>query len=330
MISTASYPVDTADDGNVWVVMRRVHWHTDDLIAHRLHQRGIRTAERRLLDALSYAHRCRLQPVSTAALCALAPSLKAQTAASVLARLNRTGLVEEGPQSDGRLRQWQLTEAGTQTREDYSQEAERQLQILFDTRTGGEANALLDRVPSALDLVYSRMFPRVQHHSKGTAEQTTPPSTAWSALRQIHLYLSDYTYRETELFGIGPVERRVLDAIGYARKNGGPPHGLNVGTLCRLSEAVTRPVIQTALENLRESHVVEQHRIGDSRRSYWSLTETGESIREAYKRLTQIHLREVYDPDQTNSAGLLSLMRQAHQVRDRRLLPALNSSRYAH
>ena len=313
------YPIDTVDDANVWVMGRRVHWYADDLIAHQLHKRNIRTAERRLLDALFYVDRCGIERASTAVLCALTPTLKSQTAASVLDRLRRAELIGGDTSDGGRIRRWWLAEAGRKTREDYCGEAERQLQVLFDTRSGESVNALLDRVPAALDLVESRLFPRVQYHAAGEAVRPAPPSTPWSALRRVHLHLSDHLYHETELFGIGPVERRVLDALGYARKMCVPC--LNVGTLCRLSEAVTRTVVQTALDNLRMRRLVEMS--GETGRILWSLTAIGDSAREAYKRCAQLRLREFWDPDQIHSAELLDLMRRAHEHRDRRLQHAL-------
>ena len=313
------YPIDTTDDSHVWVVARRVHWHADDLIAHQLHNRNIRTTDRRLLDAMYYTHACGQERATTAALCALAPMFKIQTASSILERLRGKGLVGRGTAADGRTREWWLTSDGHELRKDYCGEAERQLQNTFDTRSGLTSNILLDRVPAALDLVDGRLFPRVQHHAAGDAKQPDPPSTLWSALRRVHLHITDCLYHETETYGIGPVERRVLDALGYARKM--EVSCLNVGTMCRLSEAVTRTVVQTALENLRSGGLVS--RTARDGRNLWALTSTGDLFRESYKRATQLRLRETYDPDGRHTDELLTLMRRAHQSRDRRLQQAL-------
>ncbi len=352
MSPRATYPIDTGDESDVFVIMRKVHWYVDDLIANHLHRRGIRTAERRVLDALYFSHHRGAEEMPTPAICELVPTLPPQTAASVLARLEsrrrnadetdgangngrRRGKASNPPEGlvaasqSGRTKFWRLTETGIQTRAAYCKDVERQLQVFYDSRKGRASNPLLDRVPAALDYINVYLNPSVDR-SVSELRPNLVPTSPWSGLRRVHLYVSDSLYHAMRLTGVGPVERRVLDAIGYARKH--KLDGLNLGTICRLNDALTRPVAQTAINRLvnwgwlkRIENDMKEHSTG---RVLWSLTAKGDQAREAYKRRTILLLREVFDPE-GNGRKLADLIKAAHDHRDGRLLPGLDYLKYA-
>ena len=323
------YPINTNDDNDVFVVMRRVHWHADDIIAHILWRSEISSAERRLLDALYYAKRRGLERLSTSALCDMTPTLRPQTAASILRRLtDKNGLSfvrDEG--NHDRQQHWSLTDDGEQRRSDCCVEIERQLQVFYDSRVGSSRNPFLERVPDALEYIDAFLTPVIDRFCSGSLAPAPKPLTMWSGLRRVHFYISDAVYLHTQNFGIGPVERRVLDAIGYGRKNG-LTDGLNLGTICRLCDAVTRPVAQTAVKRLVDwnwlSQTVDHSKNKRSAgRVLWRLTEQGDAAREAYKRRTQLLLREILDPNKVHGGDLFDLAVQAGEQRNRRLSPGL-------
>ena len=334
------YSIDTSDDNHVFVVMRRAHWYVDDIIANLLYRRGIRTSERRLIDALYYARHRGVEAISTSALCDLVPTLRPQTAVSVLNRLgNKSGraLVRDVDESRAdertRTKLWALTLDGVAVREAYCKEVERQLQVFFDSRHGQGANALLDRVPAAWDYINAYLTPVIDRLSTDGLGPTIAPTTAWSGLRLVHFYLSDTLYHEMQSIGIGPVERRVLDMIGYARKHG-LPDGLNLGTMCRLNDAVTRTVAHTAVKRLVDWNWLAEKVDGNKTkhsagRILWRLTDRGDDAREAYKRRTQLLLRQVWDPDCEGTDALMAVAQEAHNQRDGRLLPGLDYLRSA-
>lgn len=330
MPNQTTYPINTNDDEDVFVVMRRVHWYVDDLISHTLYRRGIGTSERRLLDALQYARQRGVEAVSTSSLCDLAPTLRPQTAVSVLNRLeNQSGrTLVRGVGTQGRNKLWSLTDEGFSIREAYSKEVERQLQVFFDSRFGSSRNSLLDRVPTALDYIHTYRIPIVDRLIGGPIAPPFVPTTAWSGLRLVHLYISDTLYHQFQAIGVGHVDRRVLDVIGYAGKHG-LPEGLNLGTICRLNDALTRTVAHTAVKRMVEwgwlAEKVDGNKTKHSAgRILWRLTDRGHAAREAYKRRSQLLLQEIYDPNRDCPDSLMAVASEAHSHRDGRLLPGLD------
>lgn len=328
MSSIERYPIDTVSDNKVWVMMRRVHFHISDLVANQLHRRMIATTDRRILDALDYADISGLSSVSVSTLCAMVPILlRPQTAGSALVRLSERDLVDRADVEES-SNHWQLTDRGHETRIDYGREVEQLLSRLLGPDEDPLTEILLHQAGLATGSMNDRLLPVLEFAGGLDAHAAPEPSTGWSALRRIHFYIDDLIYREIEPFGVGRVERRVLDSLGYARKHG-IIGGLNVGTICRLNEAVSRQVVETALARMAAQHWVVKHidptkKVGSRLRQRWDLTAKGETIRETYKRYAQVRLREVIDLDEDHRASLLELARRAHHHRDSRCLPVID------
>lgn len=326
MSSVQRSSVDTMSDSRVWVMMRRVHCHVNDLVANRLHQRMVSTTDRRILDALDYARICGLESVPVSTLCAMIPILlKPQTAASALTRLNDRGLVEMADCGPG-LKHWRLTEQGRATRHDYGYEVEQLLRQIYGP-ADGLTETLLARARAAVDYMNERMVPVLEFEGGLGVDLPPVPSTDWSALRRIHFYINDLICREIEPFGVGRIERRVLDSLGYARKHE-VDGGLNIGTICRLNEAVNRQVVQTSLERMVQQRWIVKNtdtskKAGSRSRIRWDLTEKGTSIRETYKHFAQDKLHEIIDIDDNYGQELLALSWRAHHHRDSRCRPVI-------
>ncbi len=323
------FKVDTTDDDNVWVVLRRVNFYTGDLILRETEQIGVGVLERRLLDALGYAEESGRDWVGTSVLCAIVQApMKHSTALSTLQRMVEQSWVISKADSDGSKRQqWQLTDSGRQVRSLYGQIAEQVIQRLYGEAGEDLRDVLFDIGRSALAFMNDRVIPILDYIGQSRATELT--TTNWQALRSVHFYLSDLIVRETAPMGVGMSDRRVMDAIGFARHRD-IQSGLNVATICKLNSVLTRQVVLSVLDRASERGWVTK--IPSSKgRPRWDLTDKGASVREIYKRYAQLKLCEVYGRQWGEEGGqaFLQLAQVAQSYRDARLEPVLTSIRTA-
>lgn len=323
------FKVDTTDDNNVWVVLRRVNFYTGDLILRETEPIGVGVVERRLLDALGYAEESGRDWVGTSVLCAIVQApMKHSTALSTLQRMTDQSWVVAQPKSDGSKRQnWQLTDSGRKVRSLYGQIAEQVIERLYADAGDELRDALFDIGRSALAFMNDRVIPILDYIGQTRATELTTAN--WQALRSVHFYLSDLIVRETAPMGVGMNDRRVMDALGFARHRD-IQGGLNVATICKLNAVLTRQIVLSVLDRASERGWVVKIE-STKGRPRWDLTEKGASVREIYKRYAQLKLCEVYGRQwgEENGEAFLHLAQVAQSYRDARLEPVVASIRTA-
>lgn len=323
----------TNGDEKWWVVLRRVHFYISDLIvaATRPHRVGV--IERRLLDALDYVETSGAKGgVSVATVCAIiqAPT-KYQTAVSALDRMQGHGWVESFERADSGERSrrsnllWQLTDSGRNIRETYGRITEDIMKSVYGEAEQSRHARLFQHGELAVEYMNERVR-AILDVSEGPTSGGFDPKT-WAALRRTHFYINDLIFREIEPVGVGLVERRVLDTISFARKHGAVG-GIDVATMCRLNEALTRQNAISALDRMAARDWVarcDAVSVGQGRVP-WRLVEKGDKVRKNYKRYTEYKLREVYETGHEHMAepvGMLELALSGQAYRNQRLVPVV-------
>ncbi len=326
-------------DDKWWVVLRRVHFYISDLVvaATRPHRVGV--IERRLLDALDYVEKSGAGGgVSVATICAIiqAPT-KYQTAVSALDRMQGHGWVMSFERADSEERSrrsnllWQLTPSGRNVRETYGKITESIMKSVYAEAEVSRRERLFQHGELAVEYMNERVG-AILDVSEGPTTGDFDPKM-WAALRRTHFYINDLIFREIEPVGVGLVERRVLDAISFARKHGAVD-GIDVATMCRLNEALSRQNAISALERMANRQWVARAENGSASqgRVPWRLIEKGDKVRKNYKRYTEYKLREVYETGHEHTAeptDMLELAQSAQAYRNERLVPVVEQYLHA-
>lgn len=323
-------PTAVNDDDPSWPHLRLTHFYINDLFFRETEPMGIGVPERRYLDALSFARkRGAGQGVTVGTLCGLMPpATKTTTAVSLLERLEAAGWVEARKPADGkRGRLWRLTDEGADRRTEYNPIAENIFRKVYAGSTE-ELDILKRMGQSASTSRESRLSPIVGRVVDGRVDKHVHEPD-WAALRRAHFYISDLFYHAAEPVGVGPIERRILDSLGFARQEG-RLDGVTVATLCKLIQPDTQPqTVSSALSRMSERNgwiaPEELSDAADRRRGRrWRLTEKGDKVRAFYKTAIEDILRDVHNgAEPEDQATLLRLARSGVQFRDDRLRPIL-------
>lgn len=336
----------------LWDSLRRVHFYISDLATETLESRGIAIPERRVLDGLAYVARFSAAGgVTVTDLCDLMPSgVKTQTATSTLARLEKKGWVASSAVAGRRDRVrdkhlWHLTGDGHDKRSLYIDAVEQILKEVY-------AEAFLDgpqrerlkhlqsqaeeRFSTAMNFIDERYLPVLELAGGAVEELPELERDMWAALRRTHFYISDLIYREIEPVGIGPAERRVLDALGFAYSRGAVD-GIPIAVICDLNRAANRQSVTMALERMSDTDSgagpgwVEQSksvRAGRRRGRLWRMTGKGLRVRRTYMRYARHKIQEAYELDdasQRSDDALLKIAESAESYRNRLLEPIVES-----
>ncbi|MCP3988820.1 MAG: hypothetical protein GY724_07090 [Actinomycetia bacterium] len=317
---------DGAIDGP-WASLRRVHFYISDLVFRDLHPLGVGVIERRVLDALAFAEaRGATDGMPVAAICKLIPPRTTpQTVGSVLERMKDVGWVEllGASASKGRGRHWRLSERGRQLRTVGKQIIEMILQENYHRATTQQREALLTFGQAAAEFMDSRLVP-VVHRADPAASVEPQRRPNWAALRRSHFYINDLIFTEVEPIGVGVVERRILDALGFAAHQGAVD-GITTKTVCDLISAPVRAqAAASVLGRIQDWGWVESHemkRPGRRQERVWLLTESGRAIRAMYKEYAESVIRDVYGRRADDLGDLLALAETAERHRNVRLEP---------
>jgi len=325
------FVVDTVSDDNIWVVLRRIHFFIGDVIEERFEPLRVGVMERRILEALTYAETSGTNELSAATLCVLIPvAPKPATAASALKRMEQRGWVTNTTRDDdAKTKLWLLTDEGRKIRELYRQIGVEAIQQVHADNGEHRSLQLYRWSDLATSYMNNRVVP-ILDFAEGVRSEPLQLDR-WSALLRIHFYINDLIFREIEPVGVGQIERRIFDVLGFARKHN-VNDGLDIATMCRLNEALNRQTGQAALERMLNLNWVSKQSFTAAAglRWRWNLTPDGSSIREIYKRYAQHKFREVYESAVNTEADrteFLLVSQSAQAYRDSRLLPILDRYR---
>jgi DNA-binding PadR family transcriptional regulator len=322
-VSTSS--VEAAD--SPWGALRRVHFYINDLIFCDLHPLGVGVNERRVLDALAFADaRGATDGLPVAAICKLIPPRTTpQTVGSVLGRVQELGWVDalEASLGRGRGRPWRLNDRGRELRAACKRIIEMILQENYHRATTEQRDALLAFGQAAAEFMDSRLGP-VMHRADPAASVEPQRRPNWAALRRAHFFTHDLIFTEVEPIGVGVVERRVLDALGFAAHKGATD-GITTKTICALVCTPIRSQAATSvLARMGDSGWVESHDIDPgSRRGerLWRLTPGGQAVRRTYKEYAESVIRNIHGRGASDLRDLLALAQRAEEHRIVRLEP---------
>ena len=329
MDSNADYvstsPAEGAD--GPWAALRRVHFYINDLIFWDLHPLGVGVNERRVLDALAFADaRGAVDGLPVAAICNLIPPRTTpQTVGSVLERMRDLGWVEalEASLGRGRGRPWRIDDRGRQVRTACTRIVEMILQENYHRATTEQRDALLAFGQAAAEFIDSRLVP-VMHRADPAAWVEPQRRPNWAALRRTHFFINDLIFTEVEPIGVGAVERRILDGLGFAAHQGAT-EGITTRTICALICAPIRSQAATSvLGRMRDLGWVESEDAGPSGRRQeriWRLTPGGQAVRARYKAYAESVIRDVHGRGTGDIGNLAALAQLAEQHRTVRLEP---------
>jgi DNA-binding MarR family transcriptional regulator len=154
---------------------------------------------------------------------------------------------------------------------------------------------------------------------------TTSDDDVWVVLRRVHFYASDLILNETEAFGVGPGERRLLDALDYAVAVGRP--SVSTSTLCNVIPAPMKySTALSTLQRMEEREWVTSRTENASKRQRWEITDKGDQIRELYGQISEQPLQQLYAAASQNlREHLFEFGRRALDFMNDRLVPVLDA-----
>jgi DNA-binding MarR family transcriptional regulator len=154
---------------------------------------------------------------------------------------------------------------------------------------------------------------------------TRSDNDVWVVLRRVHFYASDLILHETEVFGVGPGERRLLDALDYAMTVG--RSSVSTGTLCNVIPAPMKySTALSTLQRMEERSWVTACTEEASRRQRWKITDKGDRIRTLYGQISKQILQQLYaSAEEDLQEHLFELGQRALDFMNDRLVPALDA-----
>ncbi|MEM7338280.1 MAG: hypothetical protein AAF467_06520 [Actinomycetota bacterium] len=152
----------------------------------------------------------------------------------------------------------------------------------------------------------------------------------WGPLRRVHFYVSDLIARDLGAFGVYVPERRVFEALHFG-ESVSHQDGVSIAAICgMLPENPPAQTVASTLERMRTQGWVEQlarKSVGPHGGRLWALTDDGRGVRDRYKQIVEVTLREFYS-DATNEelSAMLKNGRAALALQNELLVPVADPS----